>query len=262
MIRKFILNNKEIKFKIYNPGGNKTALVYDEEYTQSEISTINDYILNNYPQIEQVGFISKENNYLKMAGGEFCVNATRCTICEFLNGKDGVLSLSVSGAKSKLNGGIKNDNVFVKMDFKNIINPINVQLQNNNLNGYIVNLEGIEHIVLDYSTSKDYINLSEEKLKAICKEIISKTDSKEKAVGVILLEKKDTITKIYPIVWVRDIDTLYFETACGSGTIAAFTYLYNTENIKNISILQPSEYNLDVEKVNNTITISGPVIEE
>ena len=43
--RKFKLNNKEILFKIYNPGGNKTALVYKSDYTKSEISQINNYIL-------------------------------------------------------------------------------------------------------------------------------------------------------------------------------------------------------------------------
>lgn len=262
MIRKFILNNKEIEFKIYNPGGNKTALVYNKNYEQSEISQINNYILTNYPQIEQVGFISKSNNTLAMAGGEFCINATRCTIYEFQEGKNGEMSLSVSGAKNKLYGGIKDNNIFVKMDFKNIIKPINIKLQNDILNGYIVNLDGIEHIVLDYCTSKYFIKLSEEDLKNICKEIITNSNSTEKAVGVILLEKINDITKIYPIVWVRSIDTLYYETACGSGTIAAFTYLYNENNINSISVLQPSGYSLKVEKNDNLVTISGSVIEE
>ncbi|MBO5477748.1 MAG: hypothetical protein J6A15_08365 [Clostridia bacterium] len=262
MIRKFILNNKEIEFKIYNPGGNKTALVYDKNYEQYEISKINNYILSNYPQIEQVGFISKENNTLKMAGGEFCVNATRCTIYDFLEGKDGETSLSVSGAKNKLYGGITENTVFVKIDFKNVINSISIKLQNNILNGYMAKLDGIEHVVLDYSTSKNFINLNEVDLKKICKEIIINSNSTEKAVGVILLKKVNDMTKIYPIVWVRSIDTLYYETACGSGTIAAFTYLYNQSNVDNISILQPSGYTLKVEKKDSIVIISGPVIEE
>ena len=79
---------------------------------------------------------------------------------------------------------------------------------------------------------------------------------------VIFLEKQKNVTKIYPIVWVREIETLYYETACGSGTIAAFTYLYNKENINQTSILQPSGYYLDVEKIDNSIIICGPVIEE
>ena len=262
MIRKFKLNNKEILFKIYNPGGNKTALVYKSDYTKSEISQINNYILNNYPQIEQVGFISKKDNNLMMAGGEFCVNATRCTIYEFLNGNNGKISISVSGANNIIEGGIKDNKVFVKMDFKNVIQPISIKLQNNILNGYIVKLEGIEHIVIDYSTSKSYIALEEDELKEVCKQIITNYNSNEKAIGVIFLEKQKNVTKIYPIVWVREIETLYYETACGSGTIAAFTYLYNKENINQTSILQPSGYYLDVEKIDNSIIICGPVIEE
>lgn len=262
MIRKFKLNNKQVYFKIYNPGGNKTALVYENNYTKQDISTINNYILESYPQIEQVGFISKKDKYLMMAGGEFCVNATRSTIYEFLDGNDGEISISVSGTNDKINGWIKNNNVFVKMDFKNVINPISINSPNKALNAYIVKLEGIEHIIIDYSTSKNYITLTENKLKDFCKEILSNFESNEKAIGVIFLEKVNNTTKIYPIVWVRSIDTLYCETACGSGTIAAFTYLYNNNKNNTASILQPSGYYLDVEKENNLITISGPVIEE
>lgn len=262
MLRKFKLNNKEISFKIYNPGGNKTGLVLDNNYSKSEYLEINNYILENYPDIEQVGFISKENNRLNMAGGEFCVNASRSAIYNFLDGKDGEIYISVSGNDELIYGGIFNGKVFVKMPFKNVFRKIQLTLQQNNLNAYMVILDGIEHIVIDYSSSEKYINYSADKLKKISKEIMQQADSNSQALGVIFLERINNSTKIYPVVWVKSIDTLYFETACGSGTITAFTYLYNLNNLENVSILQPSGFYLDVKKEENYIVLSGIVAEE
>lgn len=47
--------------------------------------------------------------------------------------------------------------------------------------------------------------------------------------------------KIHPVVWVKSIDTLFYETSCGSGTIAYLIILDITENKDiEIDILQPS----------------------
>jgi len=80
---------KEFNYKILNPGGNKTALVYGTNFTKEEKTEINNEILALNPEVEQVGFLSKANNKLEMAGGEFCINATRCSIYELLERKSG-----------------------------------------------------------------------------------------------------------------------------------------------------------------------------
>ncbi|MCI8362849.1 MAG: hypothetical protein HFJ41_07030 [Clostridia bacterium] len=79
----------EIKYKILNPGGNKTALIYGSEYTDSQKILINKMIMEKNSQVEQVGFLSNKINRLEMAGGEFCINATRCAVYEYLEGKEG-----------------------------------------------------------------------------------------------------------------------------------------------------------------------------
>lgn len=43
------------------------------------------------------GFLSNKINRLEMAGGEFCINATRCAVYEYLGGKEGEIGLTVSG---------------------------------------------------------------------------------------------------------------------------------------------------------------------
>lgn len=47
---------------------------------------------------------------------------------------------------------------------------------------------------------------------------------------------------IYPVVYVRDADTLYYETACGSGTTALGLTLAEQKgvSINDVPIIQPS----------------------
>lgn len=80
----------EIKYNIYYPSGNTTALVIGSDYLQFR-KRINESIMKMHNNIEQVGFVFVENDVykLEMAGGEFCGNATRSAAYYFLNGKDG-----------------------------------------------------------------------------------------------------------------------------------------------------------------------------
>ena len=100
------INQKEVTYKILNPGGNQTALVLGNEYTKEERQQINASILNENPEVEQVGFLATTKKRLEMAGGEFCVNATRCAIWQYLAGQPGEIELEVSGFSGKILGGI------------------------------------------------------------------------------------------------------------------------------------------------------------
>ena len=74
------LTLNDISYQIYNPGGNITALVEGCEYSSDEKKELNQMIMAKNPNVEQVGFLSTKENRLEMAGGEFCLNATRCAI--------------------------------------------------------------------------------------------------------------------------------------------------------------------------------------
>lgn len=93
-----------MKYIIYDPGGNKTALVIGTYYKQKK--EINDRILKLHKDVEQVGFISTKNNQLIMAGGEFCGNATRCSVSYYLKGQPGLIDIKVSGTSKILKAGI------------------------------------------------------------------------------------------------------------------------------------------------------------
>jgi diaminopimelate epimerase len=55
-------------------------------------------------------------------------------------------------------------------------------------------------------------------------------------------KKQDLIISIDPVVWVRDIQTLFYETACASGTaaVAIAEALKQKRSLNRLSVLQPS----------------------
>ena len=233
-------------FKILNPGGNKTALVIGDKYSDNQKSQINAKILKENPDVEQVGFIDTKENKLEMAGGEFCVNATRCAIWHYLNGQEGKIKLEVSGYKSKIIGGItKGKDVYVNMKINKKIDSI-IDIKE------IFNLVKLDGILLAVVNENDSVNLiknirkNENKSKSELKELMKNFDTEEKAVGIILLEKENEKTKINPIIWVKTVDTLYYETACGSGSLATAIYKRYAEGIENIDVMQPSGYSINI----------------
>ena len=61
---------EQIKYSIYKPAGNDTALVYGTNYTKDQKKKINNVIMERHANIEQVGFISNANKELQMAGDQ------------------------------------------------------------------------------------------------------------------------------------------------------------------------------------------------
>ena len=256
-----ILSIGEIKYNILNPGGNKTALIKGCEYTNNQKKLINKMIMDKYSQVEQVGFLSNIINRLEMAGGEFCMNATRCAIYEYSKENKEKVELSVSGTNKKLIGRKLNDNkVEVKLDIgKNIEDLIETK------NDFTcVKIDGILIAILDEEKSKKYIQKlreNEETTKNELKQLmITEIASEEKAIGIMLLEKESGKIKINPIVWVKEIDTIFYETACGSGSLGIAIYNYLKNKDKKIELIQPSGYSINIELEGNKNYIKNAII--
>lgn len=239
---------EKVEYYIFDPGGNKTALVINKNYNQNMKKNINNIILKKHVEVEQVGFLEKDYCELQMAGGEFCGNATRCATSYYLGSQKGkIISIKVSGIREKLTAGIdENGLVWVNIPVLSVEKMKEVS---------IVKIEGITHIVVDklkeLKTNQQMINYA--------KKLINELKVNDKAVGVLFVEKFQEITKLYPIVWVKDIDTFFFETACGSGTVAVTV----CSDKDRISVLQPSDYEIIGEKYSYNgrkyVKISGVV---
>ena len=213
-----------VKYIIYNPAGNITALVIGDEYSIKDRKIINDEIMRKNSEVEQVGFVSTQTPRLTMAGGEFCGNGLRCAV-SYYNISSGVIEIN----NSNLEVGIDEDEkVWCQIPLDNA-NFIKIDS-----NLYKISIYGITIVVL--KKDLDYeISASELKLKA--QNIIDKYEIDDKAIGVMFCKEN----KIYPIVYVRDINTFFAENSCGSGTIAVSlldAVLNNKSN--NYKIMQPS----------------------
>lgn len=168
--------------------------------------------------VEQAGFLIPSERHFEMAGGEFCGNATRAAAVLLSQVQDeNNVSFSVSGFNGVVSASVErrsNTTFFVKASFPGMkIGIKTVPLENGTVVS-IVDLGGIVHVIVEGAFPADYIPQHRQIVKYLG---LRNRD----AVGVVWYQKatSDTIT-IHPVVWVRAVDTCYYESSCGSGTIA------------------------------------------
>lgn len=250
-------------YTIFRPGGNDTALVNGIIRDTSKRKVINDAIMADNPNVEQVGFVYLDPNSpeLLMAGGEFCGNATRCTAWSALEGLPGEVSIKVSGVERRLKAGVDNQgNAWAQM-------PIRSSFENVTRVGEqtaIVAMDGITQVVT-YEPLP--IELTEKEVKETAFRILEELNLTETvaASGVMFVSNKNNKLTLTPVVWVRDISTLFYETACGSGSTAVA--LEQAERLKQttqLEITQPTGQPIIVQVKATTngfdyAQISGPV---
>lgn len=229
---------KVIRYTICKPGGNDTALVYGTDYTSSEKKCINDAIMAKHPNVEQVGFIDlNKRPELQMAGGEFCGNATRSAANVYLSAKEGNIEIVVNG-KDIINAGVdcmKNAWCEIPLYYGDDM------ITEKEAGIYIVKMNGMISVVIQENVASKYLE-NKDDLKKIGMDFIHKYNLEfSEAVGVMFCETINGKLKINPVVWVKSIDTLFYETACGSGTTAvAMVQTYLEGKNKEMDIIQPS----------------------
>ena len=245
---------------VARPGGNDTALVFDDVHADS-YRDINAYIQKKNPDIEQVMFVKNDQAMPMgiMAGGEFCGNATRSLGYYLLKGNDGAITLSISGAKTPLTVKVQDKNATTKMPI--ISNPTSVKFLDDTSS--LVKLEGITHLVLEplseLAQQMKRLKSMDDK-KAFARELLIKHDLQHEAAGGIMaLDKDDDKLMLAPFVYVKSIDTFYAETACGSGSVAVGLALAKrrTKSVTHLEVRQPSGHSIFVD-----VNFAGGFFEE
>lgn len=256
--------SSKYEFVILKPAGNDTALVSTVIRDLKKRKAIADAIQAKFLNVEQVGFINDDisNAELLMTGGEFCGNATRSVAFHILSEKPGKLKIKSSGVKNKLTAGVtENGEGFSQMPVYS--DPSCVKLISKN--EYLVTLEGITHLV-DFN-AQQIKGLTEKEIKLKARRTMAKLGiDQTEACGVIYAEETKNGWAIYPVVFVKKADTLYFETACGSGTTALglVIALKNNSSIRETSVMQPSGLAIKVSVEFNgsnfgTVLIQSPI---
>lgn len=238
------LNNnyqkEPIKYTIYIPAGNNTAFVYGFGYSKEQKAKINDAIMAKHKDVEQVGFIdpSAKRPELQMAGGEFCGNATRSSAYIYLNGKPGSLQMIVN-TKDLINAGVdENLNAWCEIPLyhgEDVVTEMEPGI-------FIVKMNGMVTVVIQDEKAEKYLKDTSIKLEEAGMSIIHKYNLEySEAVGVMFCEKENGMIKINPVVWVKEINTLFNETACGSGTTATcMVEAFTKKQSQKIDVVQPS----------------------
>lgn len=258
---------KTIRYMDFLPAGNKTALVLGDEFRADEKKRINDAIMAADPEIEQVGFVG-EGNALQMAGGEFCGNATRSAAYYYLKGRKGDMTMTVSGENRVACGVCEDGSAWceIPLGTEALAAAGIPQLESVAPGISKVSLSGMTHLVIDPEVAAPYLT-ERENLKPAGLALIEQYGLKyQEGAGAIFLERlEDGSLKINPIVWVRDIASLFYETACGSGTVAtAIVLAYRAKADAIQDIIQPSGMTIraEVSFSKDCVTravISGPV---
>ena len=264
------------KYISFLPGGNKTALVIGTEYDSTQRRAINKAIMNRDPDMEQVGFVRRAGEYsltgqsstpsLQMAGDEFCGNATRSAAYYYLNGKPGRLVMTVSGGRKLACGVYENGHAWCEIP---LAAPGIPQIETVTDDIHKVSLSGITHLVIEPETAIPFLkdaagSEDPDRLRKTGLSLIEKYGLKElEAAGAIFLElNSEGKLKIHPIVWVRDIASLFYETACGSGTVAAaMVQAEKTGGEIKTAVLQPSGMTIRAEltlKEDTSVDSSSP----
>lgn len=200
--------------------------------------------------VEQAGFLIPRKtslSHFEMSGGEFCGNAARsASLFLFLKTGESKNSFTMSGFSNVVSSVVQKidkTKFNVKCEFPEF-NLILKDVKINNTEAKLVDLGGIVHVVINEEFPSDY----EDTHRLITKKLgLEKRD----AVGVIWIKEINESITMHPVVWVRSIDTFFYETSCGSGTIA----VSKTTGIS--SIIQPSGGIIKAEILGNTVFLES-----
>jgi len=205
-----------------NPDGNKTIFVLDH-YERTEYKNIANKLLDiKEIGAEQVGFIipaaGLEPARMEMCGQEFCGNASRSYALYLaklvgINGP-GSVTIRVSGIDEDLEVEVDTSSNYTKISMPVPTNIVHFPLMHSP-DAQLAIFNGIMHLVVfDKSATLDSFN----KLKS---SILKQYSSP--AIGVMFYNTANV--SLTPVVWVRDINSTFFEGSCASGSVATAAVL-------------------------------------
>ncbi len=214
--------------------GNPTGVIQFPDSTQrSRYAEIARGIMSGNSSIEQFGFLEGTAHF-QMSGGEFCGNAARVAallISQQTGNTTG--SFTMSGVPGEVRYEILPDGQ-VRCEFPGLSMQTNRAELMGGLAGQMVDMGGIVHVVL--APSVQFAN-DPERYQAVHADAVRELNLSDcPAVGVIWQEQAGQEVKIHPVVWVRDISSFFYETACGSGTLAVL----EASGLNDLTIIQPS----------------------
>ena len=224
----------DMRYALLDPTGNRTVLA-ETPTPEAEQPAVAARLMELEPSAEQVGFYSADGDRisLRMAGGEFCGNASMCAavLAAMDRGVSrGTLSIDVSGAADPVevtvcaleDGGYRGT---VRMP-----GPVSVGTESfpDGSSFPVVRFGGISHVVAEGALSCDEAEAAAEEW---CRYLGAD------ALGIMLFDRE--AGTLAPLVYVPAAGTLCWERSCASGTTAVGAYLASAGSPISLSLIQP-----------------------
>lgn len=210
-------------FLITAAGGNGTAIrILDRGLSRDEYAAAGRQLGKDMEAFgaEQAGFLIPSENHFEMGGGEFCGNAARAAaiLLADLRGAPGV-SFTMSGYRGTVQASVQKTGgaaYFVECAFSGLPTERRDVVLSDGQHASIVDLGGIVHVVIEAPFPRDP-QTYQTAHRTIMHELALNNRA---AVGVVWIERSNEAIKMHPVVWVKEVNTFFYEQSCGSGTIA------------------------------------------
>ena len=235
-------------------GGNGTAIqIINDSLTRADYEARGKALGDEMESFgaEQAGFLVLNDNHFEMAGSEFCGNASRAAALLFSieSGKKDV-SFTVSGFDGTVSATVdlhSDTGPFVRCTFPGMPVDVTEVSLDDGQPASIVDLGGIVHVVIQGA-----FPVEEKSYTEAHRSITEKFNlGNRNAVGVVWFEKNQDVILMHPVVWVRAIDTFFYESSCGSGAIAV-------GRVTNVpSIVQPTGQTITVGFNEGTVVLES-----
>lgn len=262
-----------VTFSKWSPSGNTTLLFPAEAIALSrQAATAALALMPHQLGGEQAGFCQVRERRLRMAGGEFCVNATRAFGAllaleaeraarregpEWAQGqREFACTVRVSGWQEpvgiRVRGGLPQWHVAADL----AVPACPVQQPAAGVT--LVRLPGIAHLLLDerHAFPDDFLAASSLLRREFDLEGLP-------ASGIIWWRQVQHQLEMFPVVHVRDAGTTCLENACGSGALALGLRLCPSGELRRFVILQPGgePLTVTVDRQGRGVlaTVEGPV---
>ena len=212
---------RELQYVLMDPSGNRTILV-KSPVPEAEQPAVAEQLLALEPSAEQVGFLTRCDAFsiaLRMAGGEFCGNAAMSAAVYYalLNGLSvGTVPVEIFGAPSPLSVEIAQNGDGSWRGRVEMPRPIAIKMitfpEGQKLP--VVFFQGIAHVILASCLSRSE---AEKVIVSWC------TFLNAEAFGLMFVDSVEN--RLTPLVYVPAVNSLYWESACGSGISAVGAWM-------------------------------------
>ena len=236
---------RKILLQMADPAGNKTAFVLNGA-RHEDYAGIADFIMEHTDTgAEQVGFVNGVDSF-DMSGMEFCGNAARAfallSAMGYIDGKgtdsdEAVLDITVSGRANPVSCQVNKETCYTRISM-----PLPKRVKTLKHCDFkpaegckVMVFDGILHLIIE---DAEYTSENFDQIKQAMTEQFDPP-----ALGVMYLDR-DTLN-MTPVVYVKDVGSVFVEGSCGSGTTAAAAYLSDG--------LEDGEYSYEISQPGGTI---------